>query len=346
MDFLAAEIARKRKEIATTVGDDASPNKKFIRQKDVAADRERRYREEQERLKADREAKAAAKLEETRKREAEARAREARIKKEKEDKLALTRPVEKIVTDDEVMQRLCELGEPRKFFAETAEERKARLEEAERNAVIERKRKKRLEAVKADDTPELEPLENLSPAAEELQIKLSDMKKNPDKLYEKLYRYLRVICQEWSKSMDERDPEVKNSPEGQEALKIQQQCLEDFRPLIKSLKRKVFPIARHSLTKNLEPDVFQLITEMMYYCQQREYLQASDIYYKLSIGNAAWPIGVVAVGIHERSSADKIQYASHVFNDEATRKWVQGTKRWLTFAQAKWPPADGRKMMG
>jgi len=172
------------------------------------------------------------------------------------------------------------------------------------------------------------------------------MKKNPDKLYEKLYRYFRVICQEWSKSMDERDPEVKNSPEGLEALKIQQQCLEDFRPLIKSLKRKVFPIPRHSLTKNLEPGVFQLITEMMYYCQQREYLQASDIYYKLSIGNAAWPIGVVAVGIHERSSADKIQYASHVFNDEATRKWVQGTKRWLTFAQAKWPPADRRKMMG
>jgi len=345
MDFLAAEIARKRKEIATTAGDDA-PNKKFIRQKDVAADRERRYREEQERLKAEREAKAAAKLEETRKREAEARAREARIKKEKEDKLALTRLVEKTVTDDEVMQRLHELGEPRKLFAETAEARKTRLEEAERDAVIERKRKARLEAAKADDTPELEPLENLSPDAEELQIRLSDMKKNPDKLYEKLYRYFRVICQEWSKSMDERDPEVKNSPEGLEALKIQQQCLEDFRPLIKSLKRKVFPIPRHSLTKNLEPGVFQLITEMMYYCQQREYLQASDIYYKLSIGNAAWPIGVVAVGIHERSSADKIQYASHVFNDEATRKWVQGTKRWLTFAQAKWPPADRRKMMG
>lgn len=346
MDFLAAEIALKRKEIATTVGDGASPNKKFIRQKDVAAERERRYQEEQAQLKAEREAKAAAKLQETRKREAEARAREAKIKKEKNDKLALSRPAEKVVTDEEVIQRLRELGEPTKLFAETPEARKDRLEEAERKAVIERKRKARLDAAKADETPELEPLENLSPDSEELQIKLSDIKKNPVKLYEKLYRYFSVICQEWSKSMDERDLEVKNSPEGQEALKIQQQCLEDFRPLIKSLKRKVCPFSGKRLTKNLEPDVFQLITEMMYYCQQREYLQASDVYYKLSIGNAAWPIGVVAVGIHERSSADKIQYASHVFNDEATRKWVQGTKRWLTFAQAKWPPADRRKMMG
>jgi len=248
MDFLAAEIARKRKEIATTVGDEASSNKKYIRQKDVAAERERRYREEQEQLKAEREAKAAAKLEETRKREAEARAREARIKKEKEDKIALTRPIEKVVTDEEVTQRLRELGEPIRHFAETPEARKSRLEEAERKAVVERKRKARLEAAKADDTPELEPLENLTPDAEELQIKLSDIKKNPDKLYEKLYRYFRVICQEWSRSMDERDPEVKNSPEGEEALKIQQQCFEDFRPLIKSLKRKVSPSSRIPLT--------------------------------------------------------------------------------------------------
>jgi pre-mRNA-splicing factor 18 len=75
-------------------------------------------------------------------------------------------------------------------------------------------------------------------------------------------------------------------------------------------------------------------------------MQASDAYYKLSIGNAPWPIGVVAVGIHERSSADRIQYAAHVFNDELMRKQVQGVKRWLTFMQAKYPSADRRKMMG
>ena len=60
---------------------------------------------------------------------------------------------------------------------------------------------------------------------------------------------------------------------------------------------------------NLDADVLPLFTEIMYYAQQREYFRANDAHYKLSIENAAWPIGVVAVGIHERSSADKIQYA-------------------------------------
>jgi pre-mRNA-splicing factor 18 len=244
MDFLAAEIARKRKEIATTVGDSSGPNKKFIRQKDIAAERERKYQQDQDRAKTQREAKAAAKLEETRKREAAARAREAKLKKEKDDKLALERSLEKVVTDEEVIERLRELGEPRRLFAETPEERKTRLEGAELKAVVERKKKARLEAAKLDDTPELEPLENLTPDAEELQIKLSDIKKNPDKLYEQLYRYFKVMCQEWTKSMDDRDPEVKISPEGIEALKVQQQCLEDFRPLFRSLKRKVCPLKR------------------------------------------------------------------------------------------------------
>jgi len=243
MDFLAAEIARKRKEIATAAGDASSPNKKFIRQKDIAAERERRYQEEQERVKAEREAKAAAKLEEARQREAAAHAREAKLRKEKGDKLAQDR-IEKTLIDEEVIQRLRELGEPIKLFAETSEERQRRLEEAELKAAVERKRQARLEAAKTDDSPEFEALQNLKPDAEELQIKLSDIKSNPNRLYEQLYRYFKVICQEWTKSMDERDPEVKKSPEGIEALKLHQQCVEDFRPLFRALKRKVPPLLK------------------------------------------------------------------------------------------------------
>jgi len=242
MDFLAAEIARKRKEIAATVSDSSSPTKKFIRQKDIAAERERRYQGEQEKLKAEREAKSAAKLEETRKRQAAVRAREERLKKEKDDKLAYERSLEKTITDEEVIQRLRELEEPITLFAETPAARRTRLEDAEMKAVIEKKKKARLEAAKQDDTPELERLENLKPDAEELQIKLSDIKKNPNKLYDQLYRYFKVICQEWTKSMDDRDPEVKESAEGIEALKLHQQCLEDFRPLFRALKRKVYTI--------------------------------------------------------------------------------------------------------
>jgi pre-mRNA-splicing factor 18 len=113
------------------------------------------------------------------------------------------------------------------------------LEEAEMKAAIEKRRKARQEAAKLEDAPELAPVENLSHDAEELQINLADIKNNPDKLYEQLFRYFKVICQEWTKSMDQRDQEVIDSPQGIEALKVQQQCLEDFRPLLKALKRKV-----------------------------------------------------------------------------------------------------------
>ena len=48
-------------------------------------------------------------------------------------------------------------------------------------------------------------------------------------------------------------------------------------------------------------------------------------------GNAPWPIGVTSVGIHERSSREKISHVTgmnvaghaHVMNDEATRKYLQ-----------------------
>lgn len=34
--------------------------------------------------------------------------------------------------------------------------------------------------------------------------------------------------------------------------------------------------------------------------RDRNYLFANDIYLRLAIGNAPWPIGVTSVGIHER----------------------------------------------
>lgn len=238
MDFLAAEIARKRKEIATTISTGDSPHKKYIRQKDIAAEREKRYLEEQARLKADREAKAAAKLEETRQREEARLAKEERLRREKELQVSGEGRAEKDVPDEEVIARLRELEEPWTVFAESAEERRKRLEDVEMKIAIERKRKARLEA-KAEEAPELERLENLRHDAEELRIKLADVKGNPSRLYDQLYRYFKVICQEWTKSMEERDDQVKHSLEGKEALRIHLQCLEDFRPLFRALKRKV-----------------------------------------------------------------------------------------------------------
>lgn len=64
--------------------------------------------------------------------------------------------------------------------------------------------------------------------------------------------------------------------------------------------------------------------------QERNYLSAYDVYMRISIGNAPWPIGVTSVGIHERSAREKISFSfngqAHIMNDEATRKYLQASR--------------------
>jgi len=84
--------------------------------------------------------------------------------------------------------------------------------------------------------------------------------------------------------------------------------------------------------------------------QQRNYIHANEIYARVAIGNAAWPIGVTSVGIHERSAREKISsYANsegqaHIMNDEATRKFLQGMKRLLSAMQRLHPTDPSRSV--
>lgn len=115
------------------------------------------------------------------------------------------------------------------------------------------------------------------------------------------------------------------------AAATQIQSAEYIKPLFKQLRKR-----------ELEPDVFRNVAEIVHYMQKREYLRANDAYLRLSIGNAPWPIGVTMVGIHERSSREKIfsNSVAHVLNDEVSRKYIQSLKRLLTFAQTIRPPDD------
>merc|ERR1711939_911390 len=90
------------------------------------------------------------------------------------------------------------------------------------------------------------------------------------------------------------------------------------------------------------------IVEIVKAAQERRYVDANDGYLRLSIGKAAWPIGVTMVGIHERSAREKLHESDkgHVMGDEVTRKFLQSIKRCLSFAQVRWPPEDIRQLMG
>ena len=67
----------------------------------------------------------------------------------------------------------------------------------------------------------------------------------------------------------------------------------------------------------------------------------------LAIGNAAWPMGVTMVGIHERAGRERIfsQNTAHVLNDEQSRKYVQAIKRIMTFCQHKYPNVPSKMVI-
>lgn len=123
--------------------------------------------------------------------------------------------------------------------------------------------------------------------------------------------------------------------QGKNAAAVQVQTAEYLKPLFKQLRNRVSVPPYHlwilltSRTKALEHDVLRYLAEIVHYMQKREYQAANDSYLRLSIGNAAWPIGVTMVGIHERSAREKIGQDSvaHVLNDEVSRKYIQSVKR-------------------
>ena len=96
-------------------------------------------------------------------------------------------------------------------------------------------------------------------------------------------------------------------------------------------------IKNRELPGDIERALFLIVKAM----RARDYRAAADAYVGIAIGNAAWPIGVTMVGIHERSAREKIgaQTQAHAMHDEETRKYLQSVKRLITFAQRLRPSA-------
>lgn len=83
------------------------------------------------------------------------------------------------------------------------------------------------------------------------------------------------------------------------------------------------------------------LATICYYLQTQNYRKASESYMKLSLGNVAWPIGVMNVGIHERSKSVKTMgkrsndetFDANIMIDDKTRKWIVGIKRLITMCE-------------
>lgn len=163
-------------------------------------------------------------------------------------------------------------------------------------------------------------------------------KKDRSRCYTLVYVFWKKLLFEWETHFNNMSSIEQSSLHNKQESDIQKQTADNMKPLFKLLK-----------APSGEDDVvIQLVVEMCMHMHQREYLKANDAYLRLSIGNAAWPIGVTAVGMHERSADAKIAVGkvAHVLNDETTRKYVQGLKRLMTFCQKLYPNSDHSKMVG
>lgn len=140
------------------------------------------------------------------------------------------------------------------------------------------------------------------------QITLEDITNNEkDKLVVQLRVFIKQLVKEWEES--DYDAE-----------------------LLYETKKDLVLLLYKLRSDGLTEDMITSLSTICYYIQQKQYMKANESYMKLSIGNIAWPIGVIGVGIHARSALQKIEDSgSNIMIDDKTRRWITGVKRLITF---------------
>ncbi|KAK0646489.1 hypothetical protein B0T16DRAFT_328750 [Cercophora newfieldiana] len=353
------------KEIAKAKGpakDTSKPAPKFISKREAEEQRKAAYIQEQKKLEEERAAKAAAK----RKREEEA-AEEAKEREEKRQRLAeeirIRREAKEAeeerarrkrlglselppstgdeatpeaeesdgddddgedIPDGELLVKLREAGEPAVLFGESHSARLRRYRVA--TGVV---------AVSSG------PIATTLAPVEEKDMKVPDAvpaatdKKARRYLFRQLASYFNMVLREWEIALAKEDNA--DTYAGQAAHSAMVSSKETMRPLFRKFEKG-----------DLDETILEAIVEIVKAAQERRYVDANDGYLRLSIGKAAWPIGVTMVGIHERSAREKLHGGErgHIMGSETTRKYLQSIKRCLSFAQVRWPPEDVRQLMG
>ncbi|KAF2103719.1 hypothetical protein NA57DRAFT_30563 [Rhizodiscina lignyota] len=364
MDFASLMSAELSKSKSSKSSDSA---KKYLKRSDIEAQREATYRAEQEALEAQRqerlerkrkleeeEAEHKHEREEKRRRLAEESRRRREEEEEQQERDRRRRlglpdlppksasaagskegtPLpegEEDIAEEELVVKLRELGEPVKLFGESHRQTLRRY--------------KRLTGRDGTPAPTLTdgPIPTTLALVPEAEMKVASKvpkdKEGRKFLFRQLVSYFDMVLREWVIALAERSADVKTSFQGKQAYNAMVQARENMRPLFKKLE-----------SGDIEDGILEPVVEIVIAAQERRYVDANDGYLRLSIGKAAWPIGVTMVGIHERSAREKLhesdKNAAHIMSDETTRKYLQSIKRCLSFAQTRWPPDDQLQLMG
>lgn len=377
MDFAALmskEIAKAKTPSTTSTADaTATQQKKYMRRSEAEAAREAAYRAEQAALEEKRAQKVAEKRkreeesqaesqareekrrrleEETRRRREEAAAAEERARRKRlglpetpppragseagaegEEGGAEGEGGNEDIPDEELIRRLRDLGAPITMFGET---HRGRLRRYRRLTTV----------VTAGPIPTT--LRLVDEADMKVDGTVPQTREGRRYLFRQLASYFTMVLREWEGALA-REHQLQT----QDKAQSQQQTTQTFASkaavsAMTSSRENMRPLFRKFEQGDLDDDVLKPVVEIVKAAQERRYVDANDGYLRLSIGKAAWPIGVTMVGIHERSAREKLHNGerSHILGDEITRKYLQSIKRCLTFAQVRWPPEDIRQLMG
>ena len=271
----------------------------------------------------------------------------------------------KSLTNEEVIVRLRKLNQPAKLFAENEQDRRLRLEVAAKNIKVKESdehvggqqgnemlkynresskedltnnnanatttttnRKlttKEQEQEKKKREEEMARLE-FERAAKRLKKQI-DAETDPNAHpIDRVAEHFKRLLKEWA--MDIEGTKFETSAQKRQQVANCELTKTHMKPLFKKMKKRDLP-------NDIERALF-LVFEAM---KARDYKRATDAYVGVAIGNAAWPIGVTSVGIHDRSARERISATTqaHAMHDEETRKYLQSVKRLITFSQRAYP---------
>ncbi|KAI5957465.1 hypothetical protein KGF57_003159 [Candida theae] len=127
--------------------------------------------------------------------------------------------------------------------------------------------------------------------------------------------FLKEIIREWEAQRDKTDEDAS---------------------LLKKTKKGIVNLLYKLRSGKIPTEALVSLSTIIYYLQSNQFNKANESYMKLSIGNVCWPIGVVNVGIHARSSSSRITGSKNVSNimmNESTRKWIISVKRLINFKE-------------
>lgn len=177
-------------------------------------------------------------------------------------------------------------------------------------------------------------LDKVNVSNSDLTIQITEIATDPQKVALQIRQYIKNILAEWTDELNKR--EIKNGKLDCE----KDYSVEQEKELLLDTKKSLIPLLVLLKKQNKEflekTNMFPALSTVIHYLQIQNFLKANEAYASLSIGNVAWPIGVIGVGIHARSAQSKITGTASMANvmlDEVTRKWITCIKRLITYCE-------------